>query len=262
MAILFASDYDGTIRRKQQVSDNDLQAINDFQVLGHNFAIVTGRSLGMIKNELAHYQLKPNYLIANNGGIIVDKNYQVIYRNDISFDIYLEIAAFLQAKQEIFFGVSDGEHFGNIKMALKLPPNRDFNPLIGAELTPVDQILAKKKINSFFVVTAYIEVTKQLMQELESLFGDKVAIHINNGTIDINGLAVNKCNGILKLQKYLNNEEVYVIGDGYNDLSMISYFKGFAVNNAVPEVLAIASQIFGDVTQALEFLLTNKIGIR
>lgn len=50
---LLASDWDGTLRRNLKVDACDLDAIKLFREQQHRFGIVTGRSVGMLKNELA-----------------------------------------------------------------------------------------------------------------------------------------------------------------------------------------------------------------
>jgi len=64
--VLFASDYDGTIRRDGQVTKEDLAQISAFQAKGNIFGIVTGRAIDMIAGELKHYGIAFDFIIGGN----------------------------------------------------------------------------------------------------------------------------------------------------------------------------------------------------
>lgn len=72
---LLATDYDGTLCYGYgEVMPEDLEAIARWKEAGNLFAVVTGRSGLSIHRELDKYDLKPDFLICNNGGLVFDKD--------------------------------------------------------------------------------------------------------------------------------------------------------------------------------------------
>ena len=72
---------------------------------------------------------------------------------------------------------------------------------------------------------------------------------------------IGKANGLAHLLSIIgvDKEEVIAIGDGYNDLNMISYAGlGVALKNAAPEVCQVADYVMynnnneGGVAEAIE----------
>jgi hydroxymethylpyrimidine pyrophosphatase-like HAD family hydrolase len=77
-------------------------------------------------------------------------------------------------------------------------------------------------------------------------FPELVFNQSNRSGFDVNLKGDLKAEGIRWLVKYLDYppDDVYAIGDGYNDISMIKAVKhGIAMGNGFPEVKAVASYI-------------------
>ena len=67
---LLATDYDGTLCYGYgDVMPEDLDAIRRWKEAGNLFAVVTGRSGLSIHRELDKYDLNPDFIICNNGGL-------------------------------------------------------------------------------------------------------------------------------------------------------------------------------------------------
>ena len=94
----------------------------------------------------------------------------------------------------------------------------------------------------------------ELKEWLEVKYKDIVSFHYNNGTLDINEKSVSKKQAIYELGEYYNTDELYVIGDGYNDLEMIQEFHGFAVDNAVEVVKEEARAVVASVAACIEII--------
>ena len=84
--LVLASDFDGTWKQNGIVSDEDIQAILQFQAAGNQFGIITGRSVGMIRGELEEFKVPFDFLICNNGAVIADQNYCMVQRIDPDFE--------------------------------------------------------------------------------------------------------------------------------------------------------------------------------
>ena len=85
---LFASDFDGTFYfngKRQEIFLENISSVKKFQK-NHKFAFVTGRDANSIINHISQYELKPDYIACNNGGLIYDKNMNVLYSNPLNID--------------------------------------------------------------------------------------------------------------------------------------------------------------------------------
>lgn len=248
---LLASDWDGTLRRNLDVDVRDLTAIKKFRSLNHVFGIVTGRSIGMLKNELAYYHVPYDFMIGTNGGVIANEQLEVIWRHDIEFDAAIKLIEYLKTKPTVMFGISDGDEFGNIHS----PHDEGESTLI--DIHPIDPqlIINRKQINSFYLRDETTEKTHELYDDLNELFGKDMKFHYNTGTIDVSAANVSKRTGILKLMELYNSKDIYVIGDGHNDIEMIEAFHGFAVEGAADEVKEKAVHCYHGLYDCIEDLL-------
>lgn len=72
---VLASDYDGTLRTGEMVDTKDVEAIHAFREQGNAFGLVTGRSMESIKKEIERNGFEFDFIIANNGGVVYDANF-------------------------------------------------------------------------------------------------------------------------------------------------------------------------------------------
>lgn len=79
--ILF-SDIDGTIANDNlPITYKDQEAVKKLRTQGHYFSFCTGRNIQETKLVTPHFEY--DYLVLNNGAMIVDQNDQVLYRKQI-----------------------------------------------------------------------------------------------------------------------------------------------------------------------------------
>lgn len=244
MPKLLVSDYDGTIRRNQIVTEKDREAIHKFRAEGNQFAIATGRSIGMIVNELRHFEITYDFLIANNGGIIIDQFGGSIARYDIQMKTAMQLLSQLKQDLTTLIGISDGDRFGNIQDG-RMEDTSSYQPLIDAAVTDAGDLLKAGKVNSFYVRASTNAKTKILFEALQSQYEGVLAFHYNNGTIDVSAPGVSKRTAVEKLAKRMSfdHKYVYAIGDGHNDMEMIQAFYGFSLYHAPDEVQRMAKEV-------------------
>lgn len=227
---ILASDFDETLKRGGTVSREDIRTIQKVREEGNIFGIVTARSYDMLKAALWFYRIPYDFLILINGGMILDKDKNVL------FESYIEDAGAFQILQEVkkrevnIAGVSDGIHFSIVKH------KNDFaNSMkaLGLNLiaTPVNRL---KGFASFF-----FESEREVTEELYELFKDKSSVScVRNvdSIVDLSAYGVDKAHALTFLKEYYGIEKVYVIGDSRNDLQMIETHIGIAIENAEAEV--------------------------
>lgn len=249
---ILASDYDGTIR-KEIVSDADTAAIRHFRSLGHKFGIVTGRSIGMIYNELQYNGIEYDFLIANNGAIIINDQDEILFQADIELSIarsFIDLA--IKEGEIIVLGTSDGFKYGRI-LSNEIP--KTYSRLTHATPTNIDEILDKGVFNSFFFRCKTSDETHEYMKKMEKRFGDQISFHFNNGAGDVSCKGISKASGVEFIQKHFNPDSIYTFGDNHNDIEMIKAFNGFCIDSSVEELKQVAQKIFPDLTSCISYIL-------
>ena len=249
---LLASDFDKTLLRNREVTQEDLEAIHNFRQKGHLFGIITGRSISMIATDLEVLKVPYDFLVCNNGGILCDGDLNIINRHDIPFEFVEEILQRFTGKP-VLLGASDGDAFCSLQ-AQQVEKAADFASPMKTKRISREEILGARKINSMLIREVKETQTMELKEWLEVKYKDIVSFHYNNGTLDINEKSVSKKQAIYELGEYYNTDELYVIGDGYNDLEMIQEFHGFAVDNAVEVVKEEARAVVASVAACIEII--------
>lgn len=254
--MILASDYDGTLKINNVISDSDRQAIEQFRSLGNKFGIVTGRSIGMIRNELKVMQLNYDFIIGGNGAVIADENGQVIRQNNIELEDAMQLINYVCHDKNNMIGVSNGVEFGNIQDGCIIEEH-NTNDLIETEMVNGYDIICSNKINSFYFKAETLYKTKQMYEACKEMLKGRVNFHFNNGIIDATASDIDKKTGVLKL-KELFDGDIHVIGDGYNDLPMIEYFGGYTLTHADEVIKEKASQVFDNIAQCIQTIQINK----
>lgn len=84
MIILFFRKIDGRFKKE------DIEAILEFQRQGYLFGICSGRIIAGLIHQLNGI-IRPDFYIVSTGGLILDKDYHVLYGKTVPFDITCEI---------------------------------------------------------------------------------------------------------------------------------------------------------------------------
>jgi len=209
-------DVDGTLyNHDKKIPDSTLEALELARKNGHEIAIATGRAPFMIKNILE--DLNIHTYVSLNGQYVV-YNKEVIFTDSISNETLTEIVEFGSARDEPVVFIDEtkmvatkGEHEGvTVSLStLKYPyPSIDATYYLNK---PVYQTL--------------IFTDDEGEKEYRRQFPDIQIIRWHPVACDILPKGGSKARGIQKLQQYVNVplENIYVFGDGLNDVEMLSY---------------------------------------
>ncbi|MFQ6793168.1 MAG: HAD-IIB family hydrolase [Thomasclavelia sp.] len=204
------SDLDGTIYRGKDVASNDLKALKDF-TNSNMLVIATGRNENTFSFFTNQFDIGYAYVILCNGSLIQNNQSQTIIKH--SFD-QIDVAAKI-------FDIID-QYQDHLSITLSFEAGTLYIPRYNSTLS--------KHINAnlnYDVIGICIEVTDRRMDIVEEIYNQLIkiaAFHVerNNQYIDILPSGVSKKNAIKELIRQLDIDEndVYVIGDSYNDLSM------------------------------------------
>lgn len=261
MIKLIVSDMDGTLLGKDHdISEENLKAIRKAEEMGVHFSIATGRAYEDVKPFLDKHKLNCECITQNgaeyrdeNGtilqGIYIDKNkvrdiLNIMRGEGFTSEIYTDKG---------FYTINNEED--TLKgMAYRV---QTFNP----EIKSYEEALIKAKENTHFINLNYIKDINEFLnsdvkigkfvaffnsvskitkvkKKLEAIDGLAISSSFITN-IEVNHIEAQKGIILSKVAKKmgLKKEEVMVVGDSFNDLSMFTEFPiSFAMGNAIPEI--------------------------
>lgn len=264
MIKLIASDLDGTLLDKpNRISKENLNAIEYAYQKGAKFCFATGRDLNSI-SEIAKSLAHAPVLILGNGAEVLDEDRNMLFQDFFKNEHLKEVCGIMD-KHEVdymifttdgFYTTKDpkivrekfveritaikGEEYGYIFATSKDKP---CNNLV--QIEDMDKFVVEKhvlKVEGFHINEDPIENVKK---ELEK-FTDLSHLSTGKNNVEVTNLTATK--GIA-LKKYcemyhIHEDEVMVIGDSHNDLSMFDHFKySYAPSNSTKEVLDKAYKV-------------------
>lgn len=233
---IIASDFDGTITyNSEKMLDINIKAIERWRKAGNLFGIVTGRGAESICAELKRRGIDCDFILANNGSLCLFEG-KVLFEEKINSSIG---AALLETVYS----------FGCDSLGF------DIGTALHGQLYDDDAeaVVSEFLKNEYF--TQFNTVCPGETQEhaeknahiLSGIIAEKHGGILNplpNGRcIDICRVGCDKGTGIAKLAAKLGvgHENIFTVGDNFNDLAMLDRFESFAMNNACDEVKGHAS---------------------
>ena len=204
MKKILASDYDGTFYLNEEDIKNNISEIKNFRKQGNIFLIATGNNYENFMKTVKKYGIEYDYLILDDGGAIVDKDNNIIYTYFIEVSIVKKIYEIIKRE------TSNIAEFNQWKMEKKYQEQN------------ITKISTKIKD---------IDKAKQLTKMINDLFSDYVnaytMIFDNVNIVEVISNKIDKMKAIEKIAEIekVCKSNVYVVGDGYNDIMMIIVWK-------------------------------------
>ena len=221
---IIASDFDGTLYRNHQISARDREAIRRWQAAGNLFGLVTGRDSG-IREDAAELGVTLDFTIAHSGALIFDRD-GVLLRED-SFDAAI-------AKEYYSFAYDEsGFSFQHER------PDTDNR--VGRE-TQIELLLHTG------------EDARALCELINARFGDRLNSFTNGVWINTVAVGTSKASGIANFAALcgVERENIFAVGDSYNDLSMLNAYDGYVVASASDGMKRLVSHVCEDIAHLTE----------
>ena len=235
---ILLSDFDYTLYEHDDpdVFANNLEAIKDWRNHGNLFAITTGRSKESLLAIFPNYDEYVDYCVLCDGALVLDRHDKIVFSDYFGPDLANSLNATVRqllCKGDYSFICYNGTEesqiigsctgkvrfwFENINDCIALEKN--LEKLYGASL-------------DFF---AYHDVAFNDDTRLSWVQPNmRHLVEVNRKGIDKKA-AIDKLLEATNLQKFAH---VITIGDGKNDVHMLNAYRGYAVEKASPDVLAI-----------------------
>ena len=248
---LLASDFDGTLLVDKKINKRDIEGIKALRKKGHKFIISTGRTLLTMEGVIEKYDLEFDYLVLCNGAVILDKNKNVIKNNLVDFAD--------QDKIMIYF--DDGSGMKLIENKSVDMKNLYFSEEIDFDLVKKEDILDLKSgaiILSICTSDASVERGEEIKERLIEIFGDELSIFRNQFFVDISSKGSSKGEGLKEVLKLENKNlnDIYTIGDSFNDISMFEITdNSYTFNRAEEGVKAHANNHVDYVHEIVDHII-------
>lgn len=232
MKKIIVSDYDQTF----YINDDDIEInkknIQNFREAGNLFIIATGRSYMDFKKKANAYNLEYDYLIINHGATILDGNDNIIFNVSIDNSIIDNIKEDMNLEKTMSHfccSLFDSRVEFEYKDLTKIEA-RYYNKEDAWERNEYINNKYGEYVNSYFLTSNSIEI-------------------ISNKTSKSHAITV------LLEKLHIAKENVYTIGDGYSDMEMIRDFNGYCMEDSVPELKEITSNVVKSVSELVKIVM-------
>ncbi len=224
---IIVSDFDGTLFGKD--FDENRKAINDFVHRGNLFIIATGRAMNYLAEDLSMVDIDCEYYICNDGGVIFDKYFNVVYRKDIKQELVRPIYHILADDDnmlETFIDTSHGYVSDTSKCAngiIARPYDRD------KAMITLENILRKFPDINGYMSTHWINL-------IDKDVSKKAAIDY-----------------LVETYRY-SDTDIYTVGDGMNDYDMIEHYKGYTFESSPEDLKRVAVGTVNNIKELIELI--------
>lgn len=242
MSKLLASDIDGTLLLNKKIHHKSIENIDRFKNDGNLFILSTGRALCELDSIINEYKLDVDAYVLCNGAFILDKSLNIIEDFKIDSDIVYKISKYVLSTNNFTLSVLDGYKSYLIKSKSILKARNLFNL---NSLKKIYKMLINKSSNlellnlnhlkdndlninimSIYSLNDNVEKAENLKNYLNDEFCEYITAYRNKYFVDVVFKGCSKATGIEKVCKNFNlaDNNVYVIGDSWNDLSMFERY--------------------------------------
>lgn len=221
---LVVSDYDETFSEDLK---KNIEYSKKFIEAGNLFVIATGSSYQSYIDKLDKNKFDASYVIVNQGSLII-KHGSVIYEEALTDEL----------SKSIYNDIMDS--------------NYDSYFYCNKDIRMSEDILNKTvKINVIFHNSKEaIDFKRKILEKYSNLVNCYLMYDVLIEITSIKTSKVKAINVIMELENIEKNN-VYVIGDGYNDIQMIKEFNGYAIKNSVKELKKIAKNEIDSVYELI-----------
>lgn len=220
---ILASDYDGTLKYLNEITEEDIQAIHKWKKAGNLFVIDTGRSMESILEESRKYALPVDYYITNNGGMLFDKDGKELFSSYLPVSVSHEImkkASLL--KGVVSYVVNDGWHRHRIIVNDQLEEHR--YPGLLPDISE-NELFGTGKYAQIVISYETQNEASAMAVKFNEEYADHISAYANKYVTDIVPNGISKAHGLDFMHTYLSidKNDIYAIGDAENDIPLMEY---------------------------------------
>lgn len=229
---MIASDFDRTLTPPfDEITPENREAIHRFREEGGIFAIVSGRCLPHAKRVFVGFMKGEfDYMILCNGALAFDGENVIFqyYASSEGLHNLIDHAAEYNVTDILYLAEND-------QFLIDVDGSHEIDPLnyVNKKLIPKDA-----EFNQFTVIFKSGEEYESKMEKLQPFLEKWFTVYRSHNNADVCPKNISKTSGIKKLAGILgiDSNNIYTVGDGYNDIPMIEAFHGCAVESGIDEL--------------------------
>lgn len=215
------------------INDRELiNSVNEFIDAGNIFILVTDKSINYIADSLALIDINIDYYICNEGAVIFDRFFNVLYRKDVKSEVVRDIVSMLDSEDNILETFIDTSH-GFVKDT--------YSCANGIVARPYDNVKAEMILSK--IVLKYPCVHGKINDDLLNIFDS----------------SVNKYNALKYLEETyrFNKEDIYVYATDISDIELMNEYQCFT-NNSIEDMEKYTNLKFEDLKQVIGHLMCKE----
>ena len=230
--------------------------------MGNLFAVVTGRdyagSFELFKSE---QQLPFDFVIASNGAIAYDKDGNIHFAEKIRREkssgekrVVQELVMQILKLTSKPCGISFEK--GRYDFHPEYPQGARVGNVNYSAFSVLENVVEFVSSNA---VCGSVDHSREVVRKLREEFGAYVNPMQNNACIDITALGVDKATGIARLADNLgiDRENIWTVGDNFNDIPMNKNFHGCAMAYGVDDLKKVSEYVCESVAEVIEIILSK-----
>ncbi len=261
--MILASDYDGTLCRGR-ITDEDRAAIIRFREAGHLFGVVTGRDFPLAYDPLTGENGVPfDFIICMNGALAVDSKGDILFEKKADGAVIPALFHTVIEAGSGYLGIVTGKTRRNFTPEDFDDPDY-FSSFLGkygasadgytAEGVPDEAIPHFTHANTWFSTEEQAARAVSLIRERHGDFVNPLQNHV---CVDIPPIGVDKGTGIADYAALMGipHNEIWTAGDNYNDLAMLTRYRGCAMENGVDAAKKAAKGVYPDIASIVDEML-------
>ena len=231
---MIVADYDGTFFINEEGIKENVDKVNKYRQENNIFIIATGNNWNHFQEVISKNNIKYDYLILDQGATIFDNKGNLLKFYCLNPIILKEI-------------------IDEIKQI-----NKEYK--LCTQYKEV-KTLEENNITKIAVDFTDLREAKEFTNKINKKFGEDVnaytMIFDEVNIVEIISSTTDKKEAIEYIINHekISKENVYTIGNGYNDISMIKSFNGYCIKNSVQELLKECSNNVNSVAELIEKII-------
>ena len=205
MKKLLVSDYDGTFKNDKDGSIKaNIDEVSKFMSNGNIFTLASARSYNSLIRQVNKYNIPYDYLICNNGGVVYDKNGNIIFFHPVLNSTLLKTLKYIN-KIGLLKRVLFRDFYGNVTTDL----NEIYDIVCNINMSNLDKINDIKDELNFLCSTPFFHILV-FSEEMDKIDGIDVVVS-------------SEC---------IDDKHVFTIGNDFFDRNMIEKYNGYRMINS------------------------------
>ncbi|MGL4819866.1 MAG: HAD family hydrolase [Bacilli bacterium] len=254
---LLVSDLDGTLLNgNHEIDQASLALVAEWCAAGHLFIVATGRLDTDIQHVETQLGVKGHYRISQNGCVVKTKENETVHAHTLPQKTSHELADFLfSTGLRVEVNTETNRHFTEKR------PGREPGEFVDTSIIRPDlHTYVKESLTpTIYLMFGEEEDFKPIIAHIDEHYKEElVAVRTSDTSLEVFHKQASKGNAVehVRDQLGIQKEDVYVVGDSENDVSMFRVTpNSFAMQYAKPHIQSQASRIVKSVGEVVQIAM-------